>query len=112
MVGVICAAGRVGARGEAAALLRLVVLAAPVPQSCAERSATAAEQRRFAEVAVWALQETLDQPLSRNLSSEPQLTAFTLAQWAAGTAGPALQRAAQTEALHARATGVRLPGLS
>lgn len=42
----------------------------------------------------------------------PQLTAATLARWAAGDAGPALRRAADTEALHMRAVGVRLTGFN
>ena len=42
----------------------------------------------------------------------PRLTAATLARWAAGDAGPALRRAAGTEALHMRAVGVRLAGFN
>ena len=42
----------------------------------------------------------------------PRLTAATLVRWAAGDAGPALQRAAGTDALHMRAVGARLAGFN
>jgi hypothetical protein len=41
----------------------------------------------------------------------PRQTAAVLAAWAAGDAGPALQRAAEVEVLHMRMAGVRVSGI-
>jgi hypothetical protein len=82
-------------------------LQAHVPSAEDPRSGAAceeADQDAVAAAVILLLQEcAAGQP--------PRATAAVLAAWAAGEAGPALQRAAEVEALHARAAGVRLGGV-
>lgn len=74
-------------------------------QACAGPQLCLAEQGVVAAAIIALLGEAA-------AGQAPRLTAATLARWAAGDAGPALRRAAGTEALHMRAVGVRLAGFN